>query len=322
MSLSRRVLLSGAAGYCAASLDALPAKAQLLTKPVTLVIPFAPGGPADSLARLSAPMLKEKFGQMVIVDNKPGAETLVGAQLVVNAQPDGHTLLFGGSQTDLIPAVKKGVPFDPTKALVPVAGLYRTWLALQVNASLPVTNLNELIDYARAHPGKLNYCAAAVSGVLAGEAFKRAANLDIVAVPYKGAAPAARALLSGEVQVGFLSMLTTQAHIKSGKLRALAVTTDRRMSEFPELPTLIEAGYNVKMMPLLGVYAPASTPDEVIAMLNADFVEVANSKPSVDFCERSGMIPVTGSPAEIAVQLRSEISDWQRMAKLANFVPE
>jgi len=267
-------------------------------------------------------MLKDKFGQTVIIENKPGAETLVAAQLVVNSPPDGHTLLFGGSQTDLIPAVKKGVPFDPTKALAPVAGLYRTWLAVQVNAELPVRSLKELVEYARANPGKLNYCAAAVSGVLAGEAFKKAAGLDIVAVPYKGAAPAARALLSGEVQVGFLSMLTTQAHIKAGTLRPLAVTTDRRMSEFPALPTLLEAGYNVRMMPLLGVYAPAGTPDEVIAMLNASFVEVAGSKSFVDFCQSSGMIPVTGTPSEMAAQIRTEISDWERMATLANFVPE
>jgi tripartite-type tricarboxylate transporter receptor subunit TctC len=241
-------------------------------KPIRMVVPFPPGGPIDVIGRLIGQHLSTTLGQNVVIDNRPGAGGTVGAKAVATSDPDGHTLLMGSTTTlSISPYLYKNVGYDPFKGLVPVATVSTGAMLLAVNASLEAKTVKALIDYARANPGKLNYGAGTASPPhVAGELFKYSTKTNIVFVPYKGAAPALTDLLSNQIQVMIDATGTLLPHVRSGKLRALAVTSSARNPELPQVPTMIEAGVEGYLLDFwTGVVAPAGTPADVIAKLNA-----------------------------------------------------
>jgi tripartite-type tricarboxylate transporter receptor subunit TctC len=249
---------------------ATPAAAQSYpNRPIKLITPFAPGGPVDVMARLVADRLSQKLGT-VVVDNRPGAGGTIGSRIASTAEPDGYTLLLGTSTTLAAgPALYKNLGYDPIRSFTPIAMVSSVPFALVVAPSLPVKTVGELIAYAKAHPGKLNY--GAPTGTLphlTAEMFKTAAGVDIVHVPYKGAATAITDLLSGQIDLAFEPYSVLLGHIHEGRVRALAVTGATRSAELPEVPTMIESGLaGFTSVSWSGVVAPAGTPAGVVAKL-------------------------------------------------------
>ena len=258
---------------------AAPALAQTYpSKPVRVVVPYPAGGGIDILSRLVGQRLAQKFGQSVVIENKPGAGTLVAAETVARAAPDGHTLMVTTDATISInPYLYAKLPYDPVKDFVPVTQLVFLNQLLVANATLPVSNLKELIAHAKANPGKLNYASYGVGSQphLAMEIFKSQSGADIVHVPYKGIPQAVPAAIAGEVQLTFSGAASTQAHLKAGRLKALAIGGSARLALLPEVPTFAEQGFaDVPANAWFGLFAPAGTPREVIALLHAEVTRI------------------------------------------------
>lgn len=280
LAVIRRALTGPAALPLAAVLLVLtglvgPAQAQPYpNKPVRIVVPYPAGGGIDVLSRLIGQRLAQRFGQTVVVENKPGAGTLVAAETVARAAPDGHTLMITTDATISInPHLYAKLPYDPVKDFVPVSQLVFLNQLLVANAALPVNNLKELIAHARSHPGKLNYASYGVGSQphLAMEIFKSQSGVDIVHVPYKGIPQAVPAAIAGEVQLTFSGAASTQAHLRAGRLKALAIGGSARLALLPEVPTFAEQGFaDVPANAWFGLFAPADTPREVIALLHAE----------------------------------------------------
>ena len=264
-----RAIVTAIAGLmCAVT----PASAQPYPNhPIKLIVPFAPGGPVDVMARLVAERLSQSLGT-VIVDNRPGAGGSIASRFAAAAEPDGYTLLFGSSTTLAAgPALYRNLGYDPIKSFTPVAMISSVPFALVVAPALPVRNVAELVAYAKAHPGKLNYGApTAALPHLTAEMFKTAAGIDIVHVPYKGAATAITDLLGGQIDLAFEPFSVLLGHIHEGRLRALAVTGATRSAELAQMPTMIESGFaGFTSVSWSGIAAPAGTPAEIVARLNA-----------------------------------------------------
>jgi tripartite-type tricarboxylate transporter receptor subunit TctC len=242
---------------------AAAAQSGFPNRPVTLVVPFPPGGGTDTGARIVAEQLSKRWGQTVIVENKGGAAGQIGADLVAKARPDGYTLLMGNIGTQAInPALYPKLPYDPDKAFAPVSLVAELPLAMMVNPAVPAKTAVEFIALAQAKPGQLSYSSSGAGGAphLAAELFKDQAKVFVLHVPYRGGGPAISDLLAGHVQLSFMTVLEASGHIKSGKLRALAVTSDKRVSALPEVPTLAEAGLpGFNSISWIGVLAPAGT---------------------------------------------------------------
>ena len=243
-------------------------------KPIRIVVPYPAGGGIDILSRLIGARLAQRFNQSVVIENKPGAGTLVAAETVARAAPDGHTLMITTDATISInPYLYARLPYDPVKDFVPITQLVFLNQLLVANATLPVSNLKELVAHAKANPGKLNYASYGVGSQphLAMEIFKSQSGADIVHVPYKGIPQAVPAAIAGEVQLTFSGAASTQAHIKAGRLKALAIGGSARLALLPEVPTFAEQGFSdVPANAWFGLFAPAGTPREVIALLHAE----------------------------------------------------
>jgi tripartite-type tricarboxylate transporter receptor subunit TctC len=291
------------------------------TRPVRIVT-SAVGGSTDLIARLIAQGLTSSFGQQVIVDNRPTG--IIPAEIVVKAQPDGYTLLFHGASLWMMPLLQK-VSFDPLKDFAPITLATSTPNVVVVNPALPVKSIRELIALAKAKPGALNYGSGATGAAshLAAELFKYMAGVNIVRVPYKGQGAAVLALLGGEVQVGFASSGSVSGHIKTGKLRILAVTTIKPSVVAPGVPTVAESGLpgyhsatNASML------APAGTPDRLIALLNREIAR-ALAKPEVrDFSSKEGTEVVASSPQDFAAAIRTEMASMGKVLKAAGIRAE
>jgi len=280
-------------------------------KPVRIVVGFAPVGGADVVTRILSQKLTAGLGQTVIVDNRPGAGGSIGAALVAASAPDGYTLLGVSSSYAVIPILYKNLPFDPVKDLVPVALIAEAPLLLVVHPSLPLHSVGELITYARTKPDQLNFASGGegTSGFLAGELFKRLAGVNIIHVPYKGAGPALVDVIAGQVQMTFSSMLASLPHVKSGALRALAVTSTQRSPVLPQLPTVAEAGVNgYSRTTWYGVLAPARTPASIVARLNAEIVAAVNSSEVESKLMTDGARPKAGTPQQFHDYLLTEIA--------------
>ena len=278
----RRLLLALAAAVALAPLAApLPAFAQSFpSKPVKLVVPFPPGGSLDNVGRLLAQKLSEAWGQQVVVENKPGAGGNVGADAVAKSPADGYTVVMGALSTHAVnPSLYAKMPYDAVKDFAPISLVAITPNVLIVNAATPVNSVRDMIAFAKANPGKVNFGSGSngSAGHLAGELFKMETGTDVAHIPYKGGAPALQALLAGDTQFMFDNLANAMAQVKGGKVRAIAVTTAQRSKLAPELPTMAEAGMpGFDISTWFGLLAPAGTPPEVIAKWNAEVVKALN----------------------------------------------
>ena len=299
---------------------AVPAAAQAYpTRPIRIVVPFPPGGGTDILARLLAQKLTESLGQQVIVDNRPGAGGKTGTEIAVKAAPDGHTLLMVSASYAVNAAIYK-LTFDPVKDLLPVAQMASVPFVLVSHPSLPANNMKELIALAKAKPGQLNYASTGngSSPHLAGELLTMMTDTRMVHVPYKGGGPALTDVLAGEVQLLFNTVVQSLPHIKSGRLKPIAVGSLKRSSALPQVPTIDESGvkgYDVTNW--FGVLVNGRTPRPIVARLNQD---TARHLQGAEFRKRlasEGAEPVSGTPEEFGRLIRSDIEKFSRVVKAA-----
>jgi tripartite-type tricarboxylate transporter receptor subunit TctC len=293
--------------------------ARYPTKPVKLIVAFPPGGPADFVARLIAGQLSKTLGQQVIVDNRPGAAGTTGAALAASAPADGHTLFLGTTSTlASAPSLNPHLNYDPAKALAPISLLITSPYLVVVNSGIPAQSLQELISLAKSRPGELNFGSAGSGHTthIAGEMFKIAAGVDITHIPYKGAAPAMVDLLAGRIQIKFDLPGSFSAHLKSGKVRALAVTSSRRFSQLPNVPTTDEAGLpGFEMTIWIGLVAPAGTSPEIVKRLNSEVRKASATKEVHDALVHQGFEPTVNSPEEFASLIKLDGAKWARAVK-------
>ena len=321
MTLHRRHLLQAAL-----ALGALPATTQAQAKPLRLIVPYPPGGPLDTVARLLADRVKDSLG-VVVVDNKPGAGGNLGADLAARAAPDGHTIVMGAVATHAInPWLFAKLPYDPIRDFTPITRVAQVPNVLVMNADtaqkLGITSVRELVAYAKKNPGRLNYGSGGngSAGHLAGEMFKAQAGLFMVHIPYAGGNPAQLGLLSGQVDLNFDNLASASANIRAGKLRALAVTTTARASAMPDLPTIAEAGRDAGLGQFdvgtwFGLFGPAGLPADVLTRLNAAFV-AALAAPEVKARMAQMMTePAPSTPEQFAAFVKAELAKYGPVVK-------
>jgi tripartite-type tricarboxylate transporter receptor subunit TctC len=280
------------------------------TRTVTLVVPFPPGGGTDTGARLIAQKLSAKWGQQVVVDNKGGAAGQIGADLVAKAKPDGYTILMGNIGTQAInPSLYPKMPYDPDKAFAPVSLVAELPLAMMVNPAVPAKTVQEFVALARSKPGQLSYSSSGAGGAphLAAEMFKQGTNTFILHVPYRGGGPAISDLLAGHVQLSFMTVLEASGHVKSGKLRALAVTSQQRVPALADVPALAEGtvpGFN--SISWIGILAPAATPRDIVEKISADLREIVASDEVKNRLIELGGVPRANTPAQFAQMIDAD----------------
>jgi len=288
-------------------------------RPIRFIVPNAAGGSTDLVARTVAHKAGEGLGQQVVIDNRPGSGGIIGTELVAKAQADGHTLLMGTiGNLAISPHLYRKLAYDPIKDFAPVTQLASAAYMLVIHPSVPAKSVKELVALARSRPSQLNY-ASAGSGTgshLSAELFRSAAGIALVHVPYKGGTPAITDVIAGQVQIMLNGIPSSMPHLKSGRIRALAVTTARRSPAAPELPTMAEAGYpGAESTSWTGVLAPAGTPAGVIARLNTEFVRALRTPEVSARLSADGAVPVGSSAAEFAAYLRSELVKWRKVVK-------
>jgi tripartite-type tricarboxylate transporter receptor subunit TctC len=300
---------------------ALPAAAQSFpARPVRVIVGFTPGGGVDINARMLAPKLSEYLGQPFLVENRPGAGTNIANELVAKSPPDGYTLLCTTPALAINMALYSKLPFDALRDFVPISVFSESPNVLVVNAKLPAASVKELIEMARKSPGKLNYSSAGVGTTqhLSAELLKLRTQSFIVHIPYKGTSPSLTGLIAGEVDLSFANIPAIQAHVKSGRLRALATTGARRDPQLPEVPTMKEAGVEgLDVTVWYGLLAPAGTPREIVQTLAA---ATARATRDVELRKRmleQGADPVGSSPEEFARLLREEVARWAEVVKVS-----
>ena len=317
MQINRREFVSLAA---AASLSPLSyAEAPYPNKPITLVVPFTPGGSVDNSGRLMADRLSRLLGVPVIVDNKGGAGGSLGSALVAKAKPDGYTLIVTSQSTHVVnPAVTPKLPYDAVNDFAPITLIDRLSNVLLVNASLPVRTFADLVKYAQANPGKLNYASAGTGSVshLSMELLKTQAKINLTHVPYRGAGVAITDVMSGQVQLAWNNLSTNLASIKNGKLRALAVAAPQRVAQLPDVPTFAELGHpQVQVSNWMGYVAPKGTPKPIIDKLAAAFAKAADHAEVKDRILSQSNEVGGGTPADFAAFIEAESLKWSRLVK-------
>jgi tripartite-type tricarboxylate transporter receptor subunit TctC len=291
-------------------------------KPIRLVVPFSAAGPTDVAARLIEPKLRELLKQPVIIDNRVGATGAIGSEFVAKAAPDGYTLLLGTSSTMAAsPNLNPKLSYDPLRDFAPVSIIAHIENVLVVNPNVPVKTVTELIAYAKANPGKLSYATSGVGSTyhLATELFKSQTGIDLLHVPYKGAAPAAADVMGGQVSLMFDALSSALANIKAGKIRALGIASAKRNPELPDVPTITEAGVPGYVTTIwLALYLPAKTPQAIVAKLN-DAVVKAMGEPEVKSrLAQIGMLATSSTPQELLEHNRAEIVRWGKVVRDAN----
>src|SRR6266508_3600051 len=324
MKLPRRNFLHLAAGAAALTAVSRIAKAQAYpTRPVRLIVPIAPGGASDILARLMGQWLSERLGQPFIIDNRPGAGGNIGTETVVRAPPDGYTLLMVGTFSAINATLYDKLNFNFIRDIAPVAGVLRGPYVAVVNPSVPAKSVPEFIAYAKANPRKLNMASAGTGtgSHIAGELFKLMAGVNLVHVPYRGAGPAYNDLLAGQVQVMFPGTVTSIEYIRAGRLRALAVTAATRSDELPDIPTESEFVPGYEASQWLGVGAPKATPAEIVATLNNEInAGLADPKFKARLADLGGTV-LAGSPADFGRLISDETKKWGKVIRAANIKP-
>lgn len=317
----RRRLLTSLA--LAGALTGLPAIAAAQgyspARPVKFIVPFPPGGAIDTLARLTAQHLSANWGQPVTVENRPGAGGIIGTEALAKASPDGLTFGWGAVSTHGINAtLYRKLPYDTIRDFAPVAPVAIVPNLLVVNSNLPAQTVNDLVALARQQPGKLGYASAGSGTTLhiSCELFKKLAHVDLLHVPYKGSGPALTDVLAGEVPVMCDSVTSALPHLRSGKLRALGITSTRRSSLLPSVPTLAEAGVpGYEMNPWFGVFAPAGTPAATVAQVNHDIQKVLGLAAVRARLSDIGAEPMSATPEQFAAQVRADVDKWSRVIR-------
>lgn len=294
------------------------------SRPVRLVVPSAAGGGTDTVARVIAQKLSELLGQQFIVDNRPGAGQMIGTESVAKSPPDGYTLLMAASTLAINPIMYKKVPYDAVRDFAPVTQVASLPAVLVVHPSLPVKTVSELIALAKRRPGQIDFASAGIGTLpqISVELLKSMAGIDLVHIPYRSTAPGMIALLSGQVSVMVPNLFTSLPHIRAGKLRALGVTTAKRVDALPEVPAIAESVPGYEFSQWYGVLAPAGTPREIVTRLH---VEIARTVRLPDLRARlahDGAEPVGSTPEDFAALIRSETGKWARVAKTAGIRPE
>ena len=296
------------------------------TRSIRMVVPFAPGGGTDFSARTIAQSMTDSFGQTVSVDNKPGAATNIGAEIVAKAAPDGYTLLLSsGSTFAMNPAISKKTPYDTFRDFTPVGSFSRYVLLLVVAPDVPVKSVQEFITYAKARPGQLSFGSPGLnsSHQLAMELFMQRTGLTMIHVPFKGAAPAMQEIIAGRVNSMFQDLATALQQIKAGKLRALGVASDKRFPSMPEVPTVSEAGVaGFDASAWIGIVAPTGTPVAIINKLNAEMNKVLANPGLLQKLADTGAEPLPGTPAQFGALLRREADKWAEVIKKAKLAEE
>jgi len=294
------------------------------SKPITLVAVFGPGSASDMICRIIAQPLGIALKETVIVENRPGANGALAALYTARSTPDGYTLLMAtNSPLSAAPFMMKSVSYDPVNDFTPVTRVGSFTLMLVVNQSVPATTVKELIEYARANPGKLSFASANTSGIVAGETLKHWAEIDLLHVPYKNTPTALQDLIAGRVSMMFTDLTTGLPHVQSGALRALAVTRLHRSSLFPELPTMDEAGVTgFDMDSWAGIVAPAGTPPEIVTRLNTELRKIIDSPDIKKMLGRVGFEAFSSSPKEMEDTIKVQLGKWGKMVKDAGIHPE
>ena len=319
MQLSRRASLHLCAGAAALSLLSLAKGARSQTaRTIKLIVPSAPGGVTDILARLLGDHIARTQGATVVIDNRPGAGGVIGSELVAKAAPDGYTLLMGTVGTHAInPSLYAKMPYDHVKEFAPVILVAGVPNVLVVNPDLPIKSVPELIAYAKANPGKLNF-ASSGSGTsihLSGELFKAMTGVQMTHVPYKGSAPALTDLIGGQVQLMFDNLPSSLAFIKAGKLRALAVTSASRAPALPDVPTVADTVPGFEASSWFGVLAPAGTPPEIIARINGEVTKWLATPEAKEKLTAQGANVAGGTPQDFAKHIQAETAKWAKVVK-------
>ena len=294
------------------------------SKPITLVNVFGPGSASDTICRVIAEPLGIALKETVIVEDRPGANGALAALYVAHAAPDGHTLLMAtNSPLSAVPFLMKNVSYDPVTDFTPVTRVGSFTLMLVINPSVPARTVKELIEYAKDHPGKLSFASANTSGIVAGETLKHWAEIDMLHVPYKSTPPAIQDVLAGRVSMMFADLTSGLPHVRSGALRALAVTRVKRSSLFPELPTLDETGVTgFDMDSWAGIVAPAHTPPAIVAQLNTELRKIIDSPDTKSALGRVGFEAFSSSPQEFGEFVKGQLGKWGKMVKDAGIQPE
>ena len=293
-------------------------------KPIRIIMPFPAGATADSVARILAPPLAQALGQPVVVDNRPGADGAIAAELAAKSPADGYTLLFAGNTQMLgVPTLRKNPPYDPVRDFAPITPVVRFAFFLVVHPSAPATTLAELIEHARAHPGRLNYASGNVNGVLAAAQLASLEKLDMVHVPYKGEPLAVPDLLEGRVHLMFATGAIVAPLVRQQKLRALGTLLPARSSLLPDVPTFGELG-----MPKLsvsiwgGLFAPAKTPTDIVERISRHMNAILKRPEVREQLEKQGVEPSGSTPAEFTAFLKEQLIDWAKAAREAGLKPE
>ena len=318
----RQLMLSGAAAAVTLSFagSAFAQPAAYPNRPIRLIVPYPPGGGTDFFARTLGAKMSELLGQPVVIENKPGAATAIGAEAVAKSAADGYTLLLGDTATYAVnPSLYRKLPYDPQRDLAPISLTGRFALLLVANPSaLAAASLKDLIDAAKRAPGKIDYASPGPGSPhhLAMELFMQRAGVRLTHVPYKGAGPAVQDLLGGRVPVMFLDLATGGPHIKAGKLKALAVASPQRIAPMPDVPTIGESGFpGFVAWAWQGLSAPAATPREIVARLNAEFAKAINDPAVRPRIVEAGIEPLQSTPEEFAAYARSERVKWAAVIK-------
>jgi tripartite-type tricarboxylate transporter receptor subunit TctC len=295
-------------------------------KPVRIIVGYPPGGGTDLAARLVQQPLSTRWNQPIVIDNRPGANAVIAAEAVARAKPDGYTLLMAyATEVSLNPVTMKKLPYDPVKDFAPIIQVAGAPLVLAVNPALAAKDVRELVALAKAKPGALSYSSSGSGSVhqFAGELFKLQTGTDILHVPYKGSGPATADAVSGQVQVTYASVASVLRFVQAGRLRALAVTSKKRSPQMPEVPSMVEAGLaDFELTSWYGLLAPAGTPPEIIAKINADVVAALASAEIQKSFATQGLDMAGGSPQAFGEFIRAEAVKFARIAKAGNIHAE
>jgi tripartite-type tricarboxylate transporter receptor subunit TctC len=299
------------------------ALAQYPVKPVRVIVPYSPGGAVDSFARVLTQQLSEHWNQSVVVENRPGASTMIGAEQVAKSPADGYTLLLTAELTLVtLPHLYEKIPYDPLRDFAPITGLVSATQALVANPSLPVKTVNDVVTLAKAKPGELTYGSFGIgsTGHLNMEVFQAMTGTRFNHIPYSGAGPAMNDVVGGHVSLMFAALSIVKGSVDAGKLRMIGVGSDRRSGEFPDVPTISESGVpGFEAKSWFGLVAPAGTPPEIIKKINEDVTKVISDPAFArQYLAAQGLVPITGTPEEFAAFIRAETKRWGKVVKDAN----
>lgn len=317
----RNLTILGAAAVLTTMTGTLQAQSKYPDRPITLVVPSAPGGTTDFTARLVAEQLSKALGQAVVIDNKAGAAGNIGNQFVARAKPDGHTLLvaYSGYQVGN-PHLFKNAGWDPIKDFEPIAMMTRAPQVVVIRATLPYKNVQDLVSFAKSNPGKLNYASSGTGSIqhIAGEMLKQQTSTFMTHIPYRGAGPAVQDLLAGNVDLFITTPASVIGHLKAGTLRALAVTSPTRLTSLPDVPTAAEAGLpQFTLDSWFALYAPAKTPTDVVQTLNQTIGRILRQEDIVKKAEAAGTTTELMTPSQLAAYTKKELDFWGSVIKKA-----